>query len=76
MFQNATQFVFSVLFILSLGVVWGVLYKVYVKATLEERQEKAKKQAARRSISTPTITHSPTAPPSPSEDLAPPTEQS
>lgn len=64
MFQNATQFGFSVMFILSLGVVWGVLYQIYVKATLQERQEKAQKRAAKSS---------PVAPAPPTD--SPPTDQ-
>ncbi|GIK67564.1 MAG: hypothetical protein BroJett018_53580 [Chloroflexota bacterium] len=69
MFQNATQFAFSVLFILSLGLVWGILYKVYVKATLEERAEKAKKRPTAPPITNPSDT-----PSAPSVEDTPPTE--
>lgn len=71
MFQNATQFAFSVLFILSLGLVWGILYKVYVKATLEERAEKTKK---RPTSASPITNPSETPPSAPSVEDTPPTE--
>lgn len=71
MFQNATQFAFSVMFILSLGLIWGILYKVYVKAALEERAEIAKKRPA----SAPPITNPSETPPSaPSVEDTPPAE--
>lgn len=68
--QNATQFAFSVMFILSLGLIWGILYKVYMRATLEERAAKAKNRPA----SPPPITDPSDTPSAPSVEVPPPTE--
>lgn len=55
MMQNPTQFVFSVLFILSIGALWGTLYWVYQRAKTKEIAEDAAKVAQQKDNHSPEV---------------------